>query len=105
MAGWAQENCSGVASGLQHDGPMRPTMAGKHLGDHGTGDALACGGAGGQNLITVVGLAGCSAPTAGLLRSRVAPGHGFDELVWAVVGASGGSGDVGLAVAAVAPDC
>src|SRR6266542_1288310 len=32
----------------------------------------------------------------GLLRCRVAPGHGVDEVVWAVVGASGGAGDVGL---------
>src|SRR6266571_2298967 len=40
----------------------------------------------------------------GLLRCRVAPGHGVDEVVWAVVGASGGAGDVGLTVAAVVAD-
>src|SRR6266511_6425943 len=40
-------------------------------------------------------------PGPGLLRCRVAPGHGVDEVVWAVVGASGGAGDVGLTVAAV----
>src|SRR6266511_6434076 len=31
----------------------------------------------------------CCVRTAGLLRCRVAPGHGVDEVVWAVVGASG----------------
>src|SRR5437764_1501892 len=41
---------------------------------------------------------------AGLLRSRVAPGHGVDEVVGPAVGASGGSGDVGFAVAAVVSD-
>ncbi|MEU0156970.1 type II toxin-antitoxin system RelE family toxin, partial [Micromonospora fulviviridis] len=30
----------------------------------------------------------------GSLRSRVAAGHGVDEVVWTTVGASGGSGDV-----------
>src|SRR4051794_38046203 len=35
-------------------------------------------------------------PLAGLLRCRVAPGHGVDEVVWTTVGASGGAGDVGL---------
>src|SRR6266542_2621353 len=40
----------------------------------------------------------------GLLRCRVAPGHGVDEVVWAVVVASGGAGDVGLTVAAVVAD-
>src|SRR6266568_2746223 len=39
--------------------------------------------------------------TPGLLRCRVAPGHGVDEVVWAGVGASGGAGGVGLTVAAV----
>src|SRR5512139_81921 len=43
-------------------------------------------------------------PGPGSLRSRVVPGHGVDEIVWSAVGASGGSGDVGFAVAAVEPD-
>ena len=43
-------------------------------------------------------------PTAGLLRSRVTPGHGVDEVVGSAVGASGGSGDVGFAVASVKAD-
>src|SRR2546421_3070579 len=41
---------------------------------------------------------------AGLLRSRVTPGHGVDEVVGSAVGASGGSGDVGFAVGAVVSD-
>src|SRR5256885_6689845 len=41
---------------------------------------------------------------SGLLRSRVTPGHGVDEVVGPAVGASGGSGDVGFAVAAVVSD-
>src|SRR5256885_17171242 len=41
---------------------------------------------------------------SGLLRSRVTPGHGLDEVVGPAVGASGGSGDVGFAVAAVVSD-
>src|SRR5256885_8900037 len=40
----------------------------------------------------------------GLLRSRVTPGHGVDEVVGSAVGASGGSGDVGFAVGAVVSD-
>ncbi|MER7008073.1 ATP-binding protein [Dactylosporangium sp. NPDC000555] len=38
------------------------------------------------------------------LQSRVTPGHGVDEVVGAAIGASGGSGDVGFAVAAVESD-
>src|SRR5947207_11670192 len=41
---------------------------------------------------------------SGLLRSRVTPGHGVDEVVGSAVGASGGSGDVGFAVGAVVSD-
>src|SRR5256885_16429212 len=40
----------------------------------------------------------------GLLRSRVTPGHGVDEVVGSAVGASGGSGGVGFAVGAVGSD-
>src|SRR3954447_7204918 len=40
----------------------------------------------------------------GSLRCRVTPGHGVDEVVGAAVGASGGAGDVGFAVAAVEAD-
>jgi hypothetical protein len=40
----------------------------------------------------------------GLLRSRVIPGHGVDEVVGSAVGASGDSGDVGFAVGAVVSD-
>src|SRR5262245_53020195 len=43
-------------------------------------------------------------PDPGSLRCRVAAGHGCDEVVGAAVGASGGSGDVGFAVAAVVAD-
>ena len=42
--------------------------------------------------------------SAGSLRSRIGAGHGGDEVVGAAVGASGGAGDVGLAVRAVVPD-
>jgi Insertion element 4 transposase N-terminal/Transposase DDE domain len=42
--------------------------------------------------------------TPGSLHSRITPGHGVDEVVGAAVGASGGAGDVGFAVAAVETD-
>lgn len=41
---------------------------------------------------------------AGSLRCRIGAGHGGDEVVGAAVGASGGAGDVGLAVGAVVAD-
>src|SRR4051794_23959980 len=47
---------------------------------------------------------GLGTRTAELLRSRVAAGHGVDEVVWSVVAAAGGTGDVGFAVAAVIAD-
>jgi hypothetical protein len=41
---------------------------------------------------------------AGSLRSGVVAGDGGDEVVWAVVGASGGAGDVGFPAGAVEAD-
>ena len=59
----------------------------------------------GPHAATVATDVGRPAPSRpGPLRSRVAPGHGVDEVVGSAVGASGGSGDVGFAVAAVVAD-
>ncbi|WP_146230935.1 TMEM175 family protein, partial [Micromonospora sicca] len=46
----------------------------------------------------------CLLPFPGSLRCRDAAGHGGDEVVGAAVRASGGAGDVGLAVGAVVAD-
>jgi hypothetical protein len=57
-----------------------------------------------RSLLSWSGFSEAGAYKAGSLRSRVAADHGGDQIVRAAVGASGGTGDVGVAAGPVEAD-